>query len=377
MKIFISATSLSTSYGGPAYSVSRLSTALAEMGVEVGLWSADQSKPDWGEGSHGLAVSLLTGTAANALALFGTPDVIHDNGLWRRHNHALAEISRRREIPRIVSTRGMLEPWALRHKQLKKRVAWAAYQRKDLRSAARLHASTEEEAANLRALKLGVEVSVIPNGVDIPSALLNRTAVSAKAPRTALYLGRIYPIKGLPMLIEAWANVRPANWKLRIVGPDEAGHRAELERQVRTANLTSSVSFHPAVTGKAKDLEMRSADLFVLPTHSESFGMAVAEAMSYGLPVLTTIAAPWPALENENAGWRVAVDPDAIGKGLKEATSIDSVVLEEMGRRARVIVATDYEWGEIARRFVDLYQSTCGGRVATSSVPGREVSDGS
>jgi glycosyltransferase involved in cell wall biosynthesis len=159
------------------------------------------------------------------------------------------------------------------------------------------------------------------------------------------------------MLIDAWARVRPENWKLRIVGPDEAGHRAELERAVREAKLGHVVSFRSAVQGEDKMLEMRRADLFVLPTHSESFGMAVAEAMSYGLPVLTTTAAPWPALETENGGWRVSVNPESIANGLREATSLDPNILHDMGRRGREIIARDYQWSEVAPQFVELYES--------------------
>jgi glycosyltransferase involved in cell wall biosynthesis len=340
--------------------VARLATSLSEIGAEVGLWAADQSARDCGLVPIDSTVAILDGSAQEALEYFGRPDVIHDNGLWLRHNHRLAMLARRRRIPRIVSTRGMLEPWALRHKPLKKRVAWAAYQQKDLQSASCLHASTAAEAANLSELNLGVPIGVVANGVEIPNAgdrCDDARNHGIDGSRTALFLGRIYPIKGLPMLLEAWASVRPPNWKLRIVGPDEGGHRAQLERQVKEANLGDEVSFRSAVVGEEKSMELRSADLFVLPTHSESFGMAVAEAMSYGLPVLTTTAAPWPCLEAKSAGWRVGADPDSLASGLREATLKESSTLQEMGGRGREIVARDYQWSEIARRFVELYDS--------------------
>src|SRR6516225_8361136 len=108
--------SLAGSYGGPAVSVSRLALSLSDLGHEVGLWAADQSASQTPLLPPGAAVRRLMGPAAQALNSFGRPDVIHDNGIWLSHNHRLAALAARRAIPRIVSTRGMLEPWAMAHK---------------------------------------------------------------------------------------------------------------------------------------------------------------------------------------------------------------------------------------------------------------------
>src|SRR5207249_7208601 len=114
------------------------------------------------------SVQRLTGTESEALESFGKTDVLHDNGIWWPHNHRLAQLAMKRGIPRVVSTRGMLEPWAMNHKRLKKRVAWWLYQRSDLRRAQCHHATAEPEARNLKHLGLGVPVHMIPNGVDLP-----------------------------------------------------------------------------------------------------------------------------------------------------------------------------------------------------------------
>ena len=126
MRVFIGATSLRPAYGGPAFSVSRLAIALAEAGADVGLWSSDQSAGDTHFAGLAHAVSRLIGNAAEALDRFGKPDILHDNGIWLRHNHQLAKLALQRGIPRIVSTRGMLEPWAMRHKSWKKTHCLAA-----------------------------------------------------------------------------------------------------------------------------------------------------------------------------------------------------------------------------------------------------------
>ena len=114
VRIFLAGTSLQPSYGGPAYSVARLAAALAEAGAEVGLWASDQSALSVPLlNTHG-SIRVLEGNAAEALEKFGNIDVLHDNGIWLPHNHRLAVSAAQRRIPRVVSTRGMLEPWVPR-----------------------------------------------------------------------------------------------------------------------------------------------------------------------------------------------------------------------------------------------------------------------
>lgn len=360
MKLFLAGTSLLPAYGGPAYSVSRLATALTEAGVEVGLWAPDQSAAITPLLSDESQVHRLTGTEAEALESFGKIDVLHDNGIWWPHNHRLAALATERGIPRVVSTRGMLEPWAMSHKRLKKRVAWWLYQRRDLTQALCHHTTAEAEAANVQRLGLGVPVRMIPNGVDVPQA--SRTtarrddARAGPEQKTALFLGRIYPVKGLPKLVEAWARVRPAGWRLLIVGPDEAGHRAEVQKIVAAAGLSETILFAGPLDGHAKWRAFAEADLFVLPSHSESFGMAIAEALAHGLPVLTTTGAPWPMLPRRGCGWWVDPTLDGLTQGLRQATSLDSPTLKAMGAKGRELVTSEFGWGHVTKQYVLMYE---------------------
>lgn len=354
MRVLITATSLRPAYGGPAFSVSRLAVALAAQGVETGLWAADGSAAGSGLAPATAELQRLEGSLGDAARAFA-PDVVHDNGLWLAHNHGVATLTRELGLPRLVSTRGMLEPWAIRHKGLKKRLAWGLYQRRDLERASVLHTTAEVEAENLQAFGLGVPTVTIPNGVDlpeVPAAPLTRDGGA----RTALFLGRLYPVKGLPMLIEAWARVRPPDWRLVIAGPDEAGHQAELERAVAAADLGGVVSLAGPVEGEAKAALLRGADVLVLPSHSESFGMVVAEALAHGTPVLTTTAVPWPALEQRGCGWRCAPTADAIAEALRAATACDAATLRTMGAAGREFVAETLGWDGIAAKFISLYQ---------------------
>jgi glycosyltransferase involved in cell wall biosynthesis len=361
MKVFLAGTSLLPDYGGPAFSVSRLAMALAEAGAEVGLWAPDQSAAVTPLLSAHSTVRRLTGTEAEAFDSFGKPEVLHDNGIWRPHNHRLAVLAERRDIPRVVSTRGMLEPWALSHKRFKKCLAWWLYQRRDLEHARCHHTTAEREARNVQHLELGVPVVAVPNGVDVPEERPRLVSAGAQravrgGPRTALFLGRIYPIKGLPMLVEAWARVSPENWILRIAGPDEAGHQKQLEMAVSAADLGQVVSFTGPVGPEMKKSAFFDADLFVLPTHSESFGIVVAEALAHGLPVLTTRGAPWSILPKIGCGWWVDPTVDGIAEGLRQATILDPETLQAMGAKGRALVIAKFGWKRVAHLILSTYE---------------------
>jgi glycosyltransferase involved in cell wall biosynthesis len=353
MKVFLAVASFQPAYGGPARSVSRLAAALTEAGIEVGVWAPDQSAAATSFlGKHD-GLRRLQGTAAEALADFGKTDVIHDNGIWLPHNHRLAGLARAHGIPRVVSTRGMLEPWALNHKRWKKRLAWAIYQKRDIRAAAALHATAAREAEQIKCLKLGAPVYMVPNGVDLPASECLRAPSSG--PQTALFLGRVHPVKGLPLLVEAWAKVRPKGWRMKIVGPDEVGHRAAVESLVRRHGLEAAFEFVGELEGDAKRMAYESADLFVLPSHTENFGMAIGEALAHALPVITTHGTPWKLLEAERCGWWVAVSVEGIAAALEDATRRSPEERVAMGARGRAWMEREFAWDSVAAGMLRMY----------------------
>jgi glycosyltransferase involved in cell wall biosynthesis len=296
-----------------------------------------------------------------AFSQIARPFVVHDNGLWLPHNHKIAQISRRKGIPRIISLRGMLEPWALQHKKLKKAVAWSLYQRRDIQSAAALHATSELEKANYGRLGLPNRAQVIPNGVktlerEVIEAAWRRKITRPKGDKKrAVFLGRLYPVKGLPLLLEAWARVRPAEWVLEIAGPDEAGHLAELETLASELSIADAVSFVGEVRNTAKSDFLLDADLFVLPSYQESFGLAAAEALAHGIPTITTTGTPWGRLSEQGAGWSVAPTVDGIERALREAISLGAESHLQMGLKAHQLIDKEFSWSRVAANFLDVY----------------------
>lgn len=370
LRIFLAGTSFKPSYGGPAISVASLARALALVGAEVGVWAPDRSIPyAWPEKEQ--RIQSFSGTLKESLDAFGSTSIIHDNGIWLPHNHALCRRACELQVPRVVSVRGMLEPWALRHKALKKRLAWLIYQKCDLNRAASHHATSAREADHLRHLGLDVPITTIPNGVDLPSwpeLCRLRSARFTRGEKIALFLGRLYPVKGLPMLVEAWARVRPKGWSLLITGPDEAGHRAEIESVIRQHGLTQEVSLPGPVAPQDRLSVYASADLFILPSYSESFGMAVGEALSCGVPVVTTTGTPWSQITVRGCGWRVAPTVEGLVDALRDATSSDGTTLIDMGAIGREYVAAEFGWTTVAKRMITLYRNILDGTADIGSV---------
>lgn len=286
--------------------------------------------------------------AANGVA------VVHDNGLWMPMHVAVATAARRSGTPLVISPKGMLMPWARQYKRVRKEISWWLYQRWALASAAMLHASALSEAEAIRSAGFHQPIAVVPNGVAIPDQLPASPIPNKQ--RTALFLSRVHPKKGLPLLLEAWATLQPANWRLIIAGPDELGHTSELQAKARATGLQSAVSFPGPVAEQDKWELYAAADLFVLPTHSENFGIVVPEALAAGTPVLTTTGAPWREVKTHDCGWWVSPTTEALTEALSDAVARSDAERAAMGRRGRQLVKENYTWAAVGKQMVAAYR---------------------
>lgn len=285
--------------------------------------------------------------------------VVHVHGLWLMPNVYAGQVAARAGKPLIVSPRGMLSPEALAYSRWQKAVFWRALQGPAYAGAACWHATSELEAEELRAFGIRAPIAVIPNGIDLPS--LRSKERREEGVRTLLYLGRLHPKKGLDRLVEAWSAVAPErpDWRLRIVGPDEGGHRAELE--ACGASLRAPrVSFEGPLYGADRDAALGEADLFVLPTRSENFGLTVAEALGAGVPAIVSTGAPWSGLETERCGWWIEQGIPPLIEALRAATAVSDAERAAMGARGREWVARDFAWPGIAEQTIALYRWTMG-----------------
>ena len=295
------------------------------------------------------------------------PALFHSHGIWSLVNHWTSIVARNNDIPLIIQPHGMLEPWALRHKLWKKKLAMAMFQRKDLDSALMFFATSTTEYTNLRELGFRQPVAIVPNGVVLDVAPAPVRCSSAERTRSVLFLSRVHPVKGLLNLVQAWAQLDTVGWRLCIAGPDEAGHLKEVLELVNALGLNNSIEYVGEVDGRAKSDLYNAADLFVLPTLTENFGVVVAEALAHGLPVITTRGAPWADLATLGCGWWVDIGVEPLVQALREAMALGDDERWMMGARSRVYVRR-YDLNGIVERTIEVYRWALGQGLKPSCV---------
>lgn len=249
----------------------------------------------------------------------------------------------------------MLTQWALRHKFFKKVIGLILYQYRALLHADLIHATADSEVQDVRRIGLRNPIVLAPLGVRIPAA--KSLVKSHRSLRhTVLFLSRVQRKKGLFNLVEAWSRIRREEWQLVIAGPSQEGHAEEILSRVKELGVEESVKIVGPVFGSKKDEIYASADIFVLPTFSENFGSVVIEALSFGLPVITTKGAPWRELEERKCGWWIEIGVKPLELALQEAMSLSVDERFDMGRRGLSLVREKYSWQSVAQRMLSAYE---------------------
>lgn len=280
--------------------------------------------------------------------------IVHSHGIWEGASFWAGLLARRYGYPFVLHPRGMLEPWCLEYKMIKKKLGLTLYQYKALKSVDLFFATSELELESIRALGFQQPVAVIPNGVALPKVYDKVPVIKKRGLRQALFLSRIHPKKGLLNLVRAWANTESRDWQLVIAGPDSENHWADVKKEIYALGLEPNIEYVGSVEGKEKDHLFRESELFILPSYSENFGIVVAEALAYGLPVLTTTGTPWSGLIERQCGWCVEPTEQEIGNALNIALSLSPGELGFMKTACRTY-AEEFDWGQIARQTEDVY----------------------
>lgn len=368
------AASVDPRHGGPSRTVPALAAAQAALGARVAL-ACLEPVPDELRARHpGLDIRAFppdagpAGTTlcfSRALAAFlGQIETraVHAHGLWLRPLHHAARAAGRLRAPLIVAPRGMLEPWAVRHHAWKKRLAAALLHPRALSGLASWHATSDQEARHLREspawlrAPANTPVCVAPNGVEAPepgSHAGARAAWLAAFPhlagtRVALFYGRLHRKKRVAELVRLWSSRARPGWTLLVAGiPD--GHSTD-ELAALATNPAAPVV---VADGAGSPPPYALAELFLLPSHSENFGQAVAEALAAGLPALVTDTLPWAGIERADAG--SCVGWENYGPALDSLLDAPAGRLAAMGERGRAWALADFSWASSARRLLDAY----------------------
>jgi glycosyltransferase involved in cell wall biosynthesis len=364
-----------TSITGPPAALHRLCQALRGMGVDArvattddsglkrcavatGRWTEHEGVPvfygrRWGWRGD-IAPSLHRCIAREAPAA----DLLHVTAVYSWPLLSAARACRRSRTPYLLSPRGSLAPAALAWRAWKKTLFHGLAGKAALRGAAGFHATTQDEAGNIRAVVPGARVGTVPNGVDLPEECeLGRLRAGGRD-LSVLFLGRLHPHKNPDLLLRAWAGIaqRFPQGRLILAGPDVAGLGRRIRALSAELGCSERVQFPGRVEGEAKAALLARARVLVLPSKSENFGNVVAEALAYGTPVITTRGAPWAEVARRGCGWWVDGEEAALSVALTEALSLSDSVVEAMGARGRQWMADAFSWASVAGRMAKFYE---------------------
>lgn len=381
MKVVHVVSSISRVAAGVGEVVRGLARAQAELGVEVSIvtlldrWFEEDRPRDRGVrclGTAPLGPARIGFSPALKRTICGecTPDtVVHSHGVWMYPQFAARQAAVDAHLPLVVSPHGMLEGWALDHGSSMKGIAWRCWEGKAFHRAAMIHATCESEAKSIRGATKNSNILVVPPGIAEPdpvseavrASMLTRLGFAADC-RVVLFLSRLHRKKGLDLLVEAWktlASEQPG-WRLVIAGPEGDGSGAQAQADVARLGLGESVVFFGEASRRERDILLDLADLFVLPTRSENFGMVVAESLAAGRPVVTTTETPWGELEVKGCGWIVRPERMHVTQIVREAMAHSKEALRRMGDDGRRWVSNKYSWRKAAAQMLDGYRAVGG-----------------
>ena len=374
-------------YGGPPRSILGMCKALTATGVDVEVFTttANGSGPDLPAAVQAprnyegvpvwyfpreLGSKFFRAPSMREALRKAIPgvDLVHIHTIWNWVEWTAVRESVKAGVPYVISPRGMLEASAMRHRRWRKAVAFPLLERRNLGRAAFLHATAATEYETLDRLALGVRSVLVPNAVDgvlnredFTGILRKRIGVRPDVPIVA-WLGRIHPIKRLDLLAEAFRQVHehiPAH--LVIAGPDETGQRQSLEGLLR--GIASDVHWLGELNDAQKRELLSDANVLVLCSNSESFGMSVLESLAAGTPVVVTRTCPWQEVESAGCGFWVEQEAQAMAKALLDILS-DPILAATMGKKAQQLVRSNYSWDVAALKMVKYYSQSIAGALS-------------
>ena len=382
MKILHVIANLAPRYGGPSKACREMARAVAQLGHEVSIYTTNQDgpgelevplgQPVWQEGVEiryfpiqaprfwGTSLPLARGLARKIPAA----DLVHIHSLYLFHNLVAGYLCRRHDIPYLVRPHGTLDPFIFRRHRGRKRIMEYLFEHRNIRRAAALHFTTAQEQALAAPFTFGAPGLVVPLGIGPgefaalpePGGFRRRYPEIGDKP-IVLFFGRINFKKGLDILARAFgiAGRQRPDVHLVLAGPDNEGWGARVRAWLEAEGMRDRATFTGMLLGPDKLAVLRDASLFVLPSYSENFGLAVIEAMAAGLPVIISDQVNvWPEVESAGAGRVIPCDAAALAGQMLELLA-DPGAAAVMGQKGRALVQERFLWPRIAPRLAGVY----------------------
>lgn len=389
MRILQIVPSISLVYGGPSQMVLGLSKALANQGVDVTILTTD-SNGDFGQAPLDVPLDKPVPQDGYQVRYFrcspfrrykfsldllrwlwqhaGEFDLAHIHALFSPVSTAAATVARKRNLPYILRPLGTLDPADLQKKRRLKQVYVGLWEGANLAGAAGIHFTSEQEAKISQRFGTNAPDIVIPLGVTPPEELLSNgvnRGDEGECPNPQspilLFMSRIDPKKGLDLLIPALETLLAEGLRFHFIlagaNPQDPEYERKIQQQIQASLLSSHTTITGFVEGEVKAALLQEANLFVLPSYYENFGIAVAEAMVVGTPVVISDQVHiWQEVKGAEAGWVCGCDVASLTQTLREALR-DAGEQKRRGVNARNYALEHYSWDAIAQTMIEAYQT--------------------
>ncbi|HVN27739.1 MAG TPA: glycosyltransferase, partial [Candidatus Binataceae bacterium] len=338
-----------------------------EDGVERWYFSTQRT------GLFGVSFTLINALRRNVAGF----DLAHIHSLYRFPSTIAAHYCRRFDVPYIVRPHGTLDPFIYHRHRLRKIVYERLIENRNLERAAAVHFTAAEEMSLAQSLGLKFRGVVVPLGVELPPPSASREELRAafagewpqtRDKRIILFLGRLTQKKGLDLLVKAFGRLARArdDVHLFLAGPDDEGYGANVRQWLKDEGVAERATFAGMLEGARKEAALAAADVFVLSSYSENFGIAVIEALAAGVPaVISNKINIWRELHDADAAVVVNCNVDEVTAAISKVLD-DAALARRLAAAGKKIVAEQFTWPIVADRMIAVYREIAAGNAKSS-----------
>ena len=279
-------------------------------------------------------------------------DVIHIFSGWNLYVPYLINLSKKLNKKIFFSPLGQLDEWSLQQKSLKKKIALNFYLKKSLERCNAIITASEQEKKDVKKI-ITNKVLVLGHGVDIPEEKFLLRKKFNENKKKLIFISRLHYKKGIFNLIEAWQKANLKNWELKLYGPiSDNLSLLKNKRKIENFEICNPVY------GNLKTELVLNSDILILPSLSENFGLIVAESLSLGLPVATTLNTPWAKIskENLNCGWIINQSVEGISSFLKKIENLSIDELKIKSKNAIYYMQKEFDNKNIIKNYINAYE---------------------
>ncbi|NVM20704.1 MAG: glycosyltransferase [Desulfobacterales bacterium] len=384
MKILHIIANLASRYGGPPKACFEMTRAMANLGHAVSIYTTNQDGPYELDVPTDCSV-FKVGVEVRYFAIqhprfwgFSIPlaralrkairevDIVHIHSLYLFHGTVTAHYCRKYNVPYLIQPHGALDPFIYKRHRFRKSVMEFLFERRNIKHAAAIHFTTEEEKSLAATYTFQTPGVVVPLGLELSEyeKLPERVTFRAQYPETngkkiILFFGRLNFKKGLDILVHAFAQValERDDVHLVIAGPDNEGFGDKVRAWLNEEAVLDRATFTGMLTGEDKLAVLRHADIFVLPSYSENFGISVIEAMACGVPVVISDRVNiWHEVEANGAGRVGPCDADRFAEIISDLLD-NPESAKQMGVKGKALVKERFQWPSVALAMEAAYRT--------------------